>query len=242
MTGGAARAILQGGIIAAGSGSRLRAEGSGVSKPMVAVAGRPLIEHALDRLRAAGIRRLTIIINEASEDCRRWLEDHTGDLDLDLIVRTTPSSHASFRLIAERLAGARAVITTVDAVMATADFCGFVSRAAALPEDTMVLGVTDLVDDEKPLWVTLDAADGSIRRLGGDTGSHVTAGLYVLPAQGLRAPARSFDRLRDYLGWLAEHGQKLRAIVLPRVYDIDRMHDIAAAEQAAAAHGGWITR
>jgi NDP-sugar pyrophosphorylase family protein len=234
MTRGATRAILQGGIIAAGSGSRLRAEGSRVSKPMVAVAGRPLIEHALDRLRAAGIRRLAIIINEASDDCRRWLEDHAGDLQLDLIVRTTPSSYASFRLIADRLAGTRAVITTVDAVMATADFCGFVSQAAALPEDLMVLGVTDLVDDEKPLWVTVDSADGSIRRLGGDGGSHVTAGLYGLPAHGLTEPAGGCDRLRDYLGWLLEHGQRMRAIALPRVYDIDRMRDITAAEQDAA--------
>jgi NDP-sugar pyrophosphorylase family protein len=241
MTGGATQAILQGGIIAAGSGSRLRAEGSRVSKPMVAVAGRPLIEHALNRLRAAGICRLTVIINEASDDCRRWLEHRAGDLDLDLIVRTTPSSYASFRLVADRLAGARAVITTVDAVMATADFCGFVSRAAALPEDVMVLGVTDLVDDEKPLWVTLDPADGSVRRLGGDRGNHVTAGLYMLPAQGVREPAGGCDRLRDYLGWLLEHGQRMRAIPLPRVYDIDRMRDIAAAE-GAAAHGAWSTR
>jgi NDP-sugar pyrophosphorylase family protein len=242
MTRGPTRAILQGGIIAAGRGSRLRAGGSHVSKPMVAVAGRPLIEHAVDRLRAAGIRRLTIIINEASDDCRRWLEDHAGDLDLDLIVRTTPSSYASFRLVADRLAGGRAVITTVDTVMATADFCGFVTDAAALPPDMMALGVTDLVDDENPLWVTLDPADGSIRRLGGDSGSHVTAGLYVLPAPGLREPTDGFDRLRDYLGWLAAHGQKMRGIVLPRVYDIDRVHDIAAAEQAAAAHRAWTTR
>ena len=241
MTRGATQAILQGGIIAAGSGSRLRAEGSRVSKPMVAVAGRPLIEHALDRLRAAAIRRLTIIINEASDDCRQWLEDHARDLDIDLIVRTTPSSYASFRRVADRFAGARAVITTVDAIMATADFCGFVSHAAALPEDIMVLAATDLVDDENPLWVTLDPADGSIRRLGGDRGSHVTAGLYVLPAHGLREPAGSFDRLRDYLGWLLEHGQRMRGIPLPRVYDIDRMHDIAAAEQAAA-HGDWSPR
>ncbi|HUC68674.1 MAG TPA: NTP transferase domain-containing protein [Stellaceae bacterium] len=237
MTRGATGAILQGGIIAAGSGSRLRAEGSRVSKPMVAVAGRPLIEHALDRLRAAGIRRLTIIINEASDDCRRWLEDRAGDLQLDLIVRTTPSSYASFRLVADRLAGARAVITTVDAIMATADFCGFVSQMAALPEDMMVLGVTDLVDDEKPLWVALDPAQGSIRRLGGDRGSHVTAGVYGLPAHRLREPAGGCDRLRDYLGWLLEHGQRMSGILLPRVYDIDRMRDIAAAEQSAAAHG-----
>ena len=51
MTEISARPILQGGIIAAGEGSRLRADGYRVSKPMVPVAGRPLIDLALDRFR-----------------------------------------------------------------------------------------------------------------------------------------------------------------------------------------------
>src|SRR5258706_13709642 len=97
--------IIQGGIIAAGHGSRLWADGYRVSKPMVPVAGRPLIDLTLDRFRAAGIRRLTIIINDTSDDCRQWLRDHAGDLDLDLIVRTTPSSDASFRAVVSRLVG-----------------------------------------------------------------------------------------------------------------------------------------
>ena len=76
MTEISARPILQGGIIAAGEGSRLRADGYRVSKPMVPVAGRPLIDLALDRFRAVGIRQLTIIINDTSDDCRQWLLDH----------------------------------------------------------------------------------------------------------------------------------------------------------------------
>ena len=49
MTASSAHPNFQGGIIAAGIGSRLRADGYRVSKPMVPVAGRPLIKHALDR-------------------------------------------------------------------------------------------------------------------------------------------------------------------------------------------------
>jgi len=225
--------IAQGGIIAAGEGSRLRAAGWRMSKPMVPVAGRPLMDHALDRFRAAGIGRLTVIINEASEDCRRWLGDNAGGLDIDLIVRTTPSSYASFRLVAERLAGAAAVITTVDGVMASEDFRAFVEAAAGFPADATVLGLTDLVDDEKPLWAELDPASGRIARLGGAGGSHVTAGLYVLPARRPADPTGGFDRLRDYLGWLVERGERVYGVAVPRVFDIDRAADIAAAEGAA---------
>jgi len=38
--------------------------------------------------------------------------------------------------------------------------------------------------------------------------------------------------LRDYLGWLVAEHPPVRGIVLPRVFDIDRARDIAAAEAA----------
>jgi len=222
---------LLGGVIAAGHGTRLRADGYRVSKPMTPVGGRPLIDHALDRFRAVGIRRATVIINEGSDDCRNWLNDNSHNLDLDVIVRTTPSSYASFELVAARLAGSPVLITTVDAIMPTDAFRRFVSLAARFPNDAVVLGLTDHVDDDNPLWATLDK-DGRIRGLGGDRGSHVTAGLYWLPANPGAAPVVRFDRLRDYLKWLVDEGRPVYGAVLPLVFDIDRAHDVEAAERA----------
>jgi NDP-sugar pyrophosphorylase family protein len=231
MTGAPASLALRGGVIAAGHGTRLKADGYRVSKPMTPVGGRPLIEHALDRFRATGVRQATIIVNEDSDDCRRWLSDHGQDLDLDVIVRTTPSSYASFELVAARLAGARAVITTVDAIMPLDAFRHFVKSAASFPNDAVVLGLTGHVDDDNPLWATLDA-DGRIRCLGGAQGSHVTAGLYWLPAHQVASPTARFERLRDYLKWLVDEGRPVYGVALPLVFDIDRAHDVEAAEQA----------
>jgi NDP-sugar pyrophosphorylase family protein len=231
MTGAQESLVLRGGIIAAGHGTRLRADGYRVSKPMTPVGGRPLIGHALDRFRAAGVRQASIIINEGSDDCQHWLSEHGRDLDLDLIVRTTPSSYASFEIVAARLAGAPALITTVDAIMPAGAFQHFVSLAASLPEDAVVLGLTDHVDDDNPLWATLND-EGRVLRLGGDQGSHVTAGLYWLPADRGVEPTVRFDRLRDYLKWLVDDGRPVYGVVLPLVFDIDRAHDVEAAEQA----------
>ncbi len=209
----------------------MRADGWRVCKPLVRVAGKPLIAHALDRCRAAGITRPSVIINEESPDLRRWLEANAGDLDL--IVRTTPSSYVSFQLVADRLSGSPSVITTVDSILSTASFRRFVNDAAGFPASAVVLGLTDHVDDEKPLWASLDPADGRIRELGDARSGLVTAGLYVLPARLPKAPVAGFAKLRDYLGWLVASGHPVYGIALPLVFDIDRTQDIAAAEQAA---------
>lgn len=218
------------GIIAAGQGARLKADGYRTSKALTEVAGRPLIAHALDRMRAVDARAVTIIINEQSDDCRRWLERNAGDLDLDLIVRTTPSSYASFSIVAERLAGAPALITTVDSILPVDDFRLFVRSARAFPPDLVVLGVTAHVDDEKPLWASLDA-DGRLHGLGAASGDHVTAGLYWVPADRPALPPSGFARLRDYLAWLAARAP-VYGVALPLVFDIDRAHDVEAADIA----------
>jgi hypothetical protein len=122
--------------------------------------------------------------------------------------------------------------------MPTEAFCCFLAAAANLPEDAVVLGVTTHVDDENPLWATLDRTNGRIRHLGGDGGTHVTAGIYVLPARPPARLAAGFHRLRDYLSWLVAVGFPVRGIVLPDVFDIDRMSDIASAERAAPRRKG----
>jgi choline kinase len=210
VTGASEYPFMQGGIIAAGSGSRLRADGYHTSKPMAQIGGRPLIDYALERFRAVGIRRVTIIINDASDDCRQWLDEYGRGFDLDVIVRTTPSSYASFQLVASRLADAPAAITTVDSIMPLDDFQLFVKSAARFPKDAVVLGLTEHVDDENPFWATLEVADGRIRRLGGDVGSHVTAGLYWLPMLRPAEPATGFETISN--GWSRNTGKYMGSL------------------------------
>jgi glutathione synthase/RimK-type ligase-like ATP-grasp enzyme len=44
--------------------------------------------------------------------------------------------------------------------------------------------------------------------------------------------------LRDYLAWLAESGERVRAIEIPKVVDVDRGADVVAAEAMARETGG----
>jgi len=235
--------IRRGGIIAAGAGSRLRAAGWATPKPLVPICGRPMIDHVLENFRAAALTRLSIIFNAQGADaCRDWLAENAADFDLDIVAETTPSSFASFRIIARRLAGERAVISTVDAWIPGRGFADFVAAAATMPPEAVVLGVTGRVDDEKPLWLTLDAPDGAVRALGGSSGSHVTAGLYVLPAAPCFPENTDFARLRDYLRWLVDSGRPVHGVPIADVIDLDRVDDIAAAEHAASTDTDTISR
>lgn len=59
-------------ILAAGQGERLRPHTEGLPKCLVPVRGRPLLEHALDALRAGGIRDIAIVGGYAVEHLRKY--------------------------------------------------------------------------------------------------------------------------------------------------------------------------
>lgn len=222
---------IRGGIIAAGHGERLRTGGWQGPKPLLPIAGRPLIGHAVDNLRRAGISQIDVIFNEDGLACAEWLRLNRGDATIDIIVRSTLSSFESFRLIAERLQGAPAIVTTVDGIM-DKDALVPVARALAdLAPDGLILGVTDHVDDEKPLWVAREEGTGRAARIGGESGDCVSAGVYGLPAGFVLPVAARHARLRDFLMSVGESGRTVLTVMLEGVIDVDRPSDVAAAER-----------
>src|SRR5258705_259597 len=62
-------APIRGGIIAAGAGSRLRADGWRVPKPLGEGAGLPLIGAVLRNFTAAGVTPITILVNQGGRSC-----------------------------------------------------------------------------------------------------------------------------------------------------------------------------
>ena len=225
--------ILQGGILAAGTGSRLRDAGWTVPKPMVPVAGTPLIQRVIGNFVAAGIRSLTIILNEEEQDCVEWVRSRFPALDLRFIVKTTGSSLESFREVTSAIGPRRALISTVDAWCPEPDFVHFVDAAQRFPPDAVVLAVTPFVADERPLWVGLDEA-GRVRRLGGSAGKMVTAGIYLVPARlASLSPPRRLGSLREFLAKLVDQGEPVYGAVIQTVVDVDRAEDVALAEGMA---------
>ena len=203
-------------------------------KPLVPVAGVPLIDRVIANFRAAGITSLVMIVNEQAQACRDWVHAQFPDLDIEIIVKTTRSSLESFREVTRRLAGDRALVSTVDTVCRPDDFVAFARAALRRPADASVLAVTPLVADERPLWVDV-GADARIRRIGGADGTHVTAGLYVLSERARAADPPALGSLRDFLAWLLEQGEPFYAETIADVVDVDTKSDVVLAEALAGA-------
>ena len=229
------RASLRGGIIAAGEGSRLRADGFSMPKPLVPVAGVPLIERALFNLWEVGVTAPVVIVNEQSRACVDWVRQRFPDREVEFIVKTTRSSLESFLEVSGRLSPSRSVICTVDAWCPAGEFEKFVEAALRRAAGTSVIAVTSLVDDEKPLWVEADEA-GAVQSLGRASATRplVTAGIYMLSQAALAKTPPPLPRLRDFLMWLHREGEPLYAETIGAVIDVDRASDVARAEAAEA--------
>lgn len=229
---------LDGAILAAGSGSRLRGDGWTMPKPMVPVAGVPLIEHVIRNFEIAGVTSLVIIVNEAARECAAWVRRRFPGLDLRVLIRTTASSLESFQEIARHAVGRRTLVSTVDAWCPVEDFVRFVEAARRHPAPATVLAVTPFVADDRPLWAAVDGA-GRVTRLGGESGAFVTAGIYLVPehVRRLSVPPE-LGRLREFLGWLVARGEPVHGVPIPTVIDVDRASDVALAEAIALGERG----
>ncbi len=226
---------MKAGIIAAGHGDRLRAAGIATPKPLLAIGGRPMIARAIDTARTAGASSIAVIVNAETDAVRSFLETNDFGIPIDLVQRTTASSAESFLALRPLLADAPFLLLTVDAIVAPAAVRALTAWAMVCPEAAGVLGVTRLVDDEKPLWAELDP-DDRIVTLGDPTRAHhVTAGVYFLkPVVYSLADARGssgWSAFRLLLGALLAQGHPLYGYDVGACIDVDRREDIAAAER-----------
>lgn len=72
-------------ILAAGNGSRLSAQRGELPKPLVRLAGRALIDHALEQAAAAGVEEAIIVTGKAADQMRAHLAQVETSLKLTVV-------------------------------------------------------------------------------------------------------------------------------------------------------------
>ena len=227
-------------IIAAGEGSRLACEGVAVPKPLVEIGGEPLIDRLIRIFIGYGATEICVVCrpdSQVEKHLSRWQQ---GRVHLDYIVRVTPSSMHSFYELAPLLDdGGPFVLTTVDTVFCEDDFKYYIKaweEALMAGETDGLMGVTDFIDDEKPLYVRTDDNMNIQAFLDmDDRPRYISGGIYGLTGRSLntlrQCVGRGESRMRNFQRALLADGLRLKAWPLTKVLDIDHASDIALAEK-----------
>jgi NDP-sugar pyrophosphorylase family protein len=202
-----------------------------ISKPLIPIAGTPLIGHTLQQFVEIGVERVAIIFNETQQECADWVRAHFPSLDLKILVKTTRSSFESFWRVGHALGPGRHLICTVDSICSPEDWrTMFASTADS--EREVLLAITSFVHDEKPLLVAMQPASREIVNLGVPDGKFATAGIYgVTEAIFEKKWEDGTSSLRAFLGRLLREGFPFRGVPLGDVIDVDRVEDIKLAER-----------
>ena len=232
-------------IIAAGDGSRLAQEGVTEPKPLVKVRGERLIDRLIRIFMGNNATEIVIICNEQMSDVAshlKMIQDKGLNglpVPLRFVIKSTPSSMHSFYELRNFLRDDPFILTTVDTIFDESEFHDYVlSFQDKMAQGTdALMGVTDYIDDEKPLYVGVD----NVMRINGyyDTpqaDSHfISAGIYGLTAPSLNILEACIEkgesRMRNFQRALVAAGLQIEAYPLTKVFDIDHIDDIRKADE-----------
>lgn len=223
-------------IIAAGEGSRLVQEGVKLPKPLVNLCGTPMIKRLIDIMTDCNPESLSIIVNEQMTEVREYLESLKLPVPLHLTVKTTPSSMHSFYEVSRHFEDGKFILTTVDTIFREEDFRAYVEAFEADETTDGYMAVTSYIDDEKPLYIDVDAdmRITAFRDRPFEGMKYISGGIYGLTAPALKVLENCMEtgvsRMRNYQRALVEAGLNLKAYPFPKIIDVDHAGDIATAE------------
>lgn len=224
-------------IIAAGQGSRLAQEGVKKPKPLVELSGEPLMARLIRIFEKNGAESISVIVNEEMAEVNEWLGGVKTACELNVVVKSTPSSMHSFYELSRVMKPGRFCLTTVDTVFREDDFAAYIRAFEQDDESDGMMAVTSFIDDEKPLYVETDE-DLNIRAfLDADNGAarYISGGVYALDEKAVRVLhdciASGQSRMRNFQRALITAGLRLKAYPIEKIVDVDHASDIEVAEK-----------
>lgn len=223
------------GIIAAGDGSRLEAEGVAYPKPLVPLGGVPMIGRLIEIFKRFSPDRICVVVNERMPEVADYIRNVEG---VQLIVKSTPSSMHSFYEVASALAPfGRFVVTTVDTIFNPEDFARYVERYASAEESVDgMMALTQFIDDEKPLYVDVDCGMRIVAFRDSPSADtrFVSGGIYGLGSRSVdvlnHCLEQGMSRMRNYQRALLSHGLQIEGYDMGKIIDVDHATDIRVAE------------
>ena len=224
-------------IISAGEGARLISDGIDTPKPLITINGIPLIDRLIDIFVRNGASSVSVIVNSENYRTIAHLQAIQLNIPFNMVIKSTPGSMYSLYELKPFLHDAPFCVTTVDTVFRESEFAACLNEFRQNHHIDGLMGATDFVDDEKPLFLNVDndlrIIDFCDERP--PEGKYVSGGIYCLKPAAWRVLDATMQsglkRMRDFQRQLVKQGLKLKAFPFSKIVDIDRVEDIAVAEK-----------
>jgi dTDP-glucose pyrophosphorylase len=211
-------------VLAAGRGTRMRELTVNFPKPMIEVRGKPVLQHILEGLRAAGVRRFLLIVGYHAETVRNFFGNGgRHDVDIEYATQTVQDGTGRVVDLARNFTGGSPFILSYgDILISPPNY----NRVVDLPDDCeAILTVTRGEDISKGGAVFLNEQMELVDlrekpKPGEPTSPWYNAGLYAFRASifdfiaRLKPSPRGEYELTDAIRDLAHSGKKVKAIEL----------------------------
>ncbi|SFR57176.1 Nucleotidyl transferase [Litoreibacter janthinus] len=210
----------------------MRLTGGQHSKPMFPVLGKPLIQHSIDYLLKVGVKRLVVTKRINDDELGDYLEKVQGFDDIVVVEKDTKAAFESFVALQNSLCGTDHLILASDLLIADSAFEDFVEASSSkLASSQMCLLVSELISDDRPIWVGLGDDDLVVRY-----GKRIPpTGLVFGNLRAVRSDfsipesASDITSLSDLMSHLVENVSiDITAIAGGPTIDIDSLEDVDA--------------
>ncbi|MEI7957753.1 MAG: sugar phosphate nucleotidyltransferase [Verrucomicrobiota bacterium] len=233
-------------VLGAGLGTRLKRLTQALPKPLVPVAGKPLITYAFDHLLDAGVKRIVVNTHHCAEAYGRAFPEALYR-NASLAFRHEPvllETGGGIKNVEDLLGGAPFLVYNGD-ILATLPLAPAIAHHfAAGNEVTLVLR-----SHGGPLQVAFAPASGRVldigNRLGRAPGTHLFTGIYVVnPAFFSRLQREKVSVVPAFLEMIAQ-GAALGAVVIDEGgwWDLGNREsylEVHRALRAADPTAGWV--
>jgi dTDP-glucose pyrophosphorylase len=208
-------------------------------KPMLPLAGRPMLAHQMDCFAAAGVRQVCVVIGYRGEMIREYFDAHPpAGIELTYVVQAEPTGTGSAALLAQEFAaGGPFLLTFGDIIVDPQVYTELIERA---PGSEMVLALTYVDDPYRGGAVYVE--DGRVVRIiekppkGTSTTNFLCAGIYLFTDRvfaslaGLTLSARGEYDLTDAISDAVHSGKTVRYFEVPGFWrDVGRPEDLKPA-------------
>jgi len=236
-------------ILAAGMGKRLGKLTENATKCMVRVNDGTLIEHALEALAKAGIKRVILVVGYCAEMLRAFLDGRYPELEITYVMNEVydkTNNIYSLWLAREHLAADDTILLESDLIFEPSILTELISDpepnlAVVSKFEAWMDGTVTLVDEERNIVSVIDKSDFKWERVG-DYYKTVNiykfsrdfARKYYLPFLNAYLSAfgdnKYYEQVLKVLAFLEEGPLKAHPVSGSRWYEIDDPNDLAVAE------------